>query len=145
MTSNWDSGDWDASSYATDPNTVSSAWDSDDFSYTGSSLLKPPSPAPLYAAATAAGAGVVVGAFLLLAGLPPTTLGAGLAFLGWLLSGIAAVLLITVYQSKELRASASSYYSPPPGAAFRRTLPLLLGGIGVVLNAVFFAYWLATR
>lgn len=166
MSSNWDSGGWDSGSFASDAETASSArdsgssawgsqtsgwesetsgWESDDFVYSGSSLLKPPSPAPLYAAAGASGAGLVIGALLLTAGRPPTTMGAGLALLGWIMSGIVAVLLVTVYQSQELRASASSYYKPPPGAAFRRTLPLLLGAVGVVLNSLFFAYWLATR
>ena len=99
----------------------------------------------LYAAAAAAGVGLLVGLALFFVARPPTAVSAVVSLVAWLLSGIVSVLLIASYQRADLGKSASAYYSPNPSAALIRVIALGLGVAGVIATSLHFAEWLARR
>lgn len=105
-----------------------------------------PAPAPitgLWAALVAAALGTLTGLALTFLVDQPTRLTAAMAVVAWLLAGIVPVLAVASYQRVDLRRAASIYYRPHPTAAPLRTIVLIVGTIGVVLNALHFSEWLA--
>lgn len=62
---------------------------------------------------------------------------------GWVLSGVVAVLAVARYQSIDLRKATSAFYAPNPSAAVLRLVVLIIGAIGVVVTSYVFATWLA--
>lgn len=70
----------------------------------------------------------------------------GLSAIGWLFSAVISVICVGVYQSNDLKgASSSMVYTSNESANFLRFLPLGLGVIGIVLNSIHIASWVATR
>ena len=126
----------------------SGAGDSGEWGATDSAAPAVPAPTPmvaLYAAAAAAGVGLLVGLALFFVARPPTAVSAVVSLVAWLLSGIVSVLLIASYQRADLGKSASAYYSPNPSAALIRVIALGLGVAGVIATSLHFAEWLARR
>lgn len=125
----------------TTPSGPAAGWEvADQRSY------QPPAPAPvtgLWVAFGAAATAVVIGLGLTFLVERPTTLTAAIAVVAWLLAGIVPVLAVASYQRIDLRRAASIYYRPNPTASPLRSTVLVLGVIGVVLNALHFSEWLA--
>ena len=94
-------------------------------------------------AAAAAVLGLIIGVVLLVTVSDPSVMTVAVAVVGWLLSGIVAVLGVAAYQSKELIRSANVWHVPHASAAIMRLLPLIVGTLGVIANAYFIARWVA--
>jgi hypothetical protein len=122
------------------------AYDEDDIQTEGLDFAaQPTSLTMLYLAMGAATAGLVIGLVVnFLLGGRPTTAMAAIAFVGWLLAGVVAVLGVASYQSRDLASSAASmFYQPNPSASLLRLAPLVVGAIGVVLTTFYIADWAA--
>ena len=71
----------------------------------------------------------------------PSGVTVAVAVVGWLLSGVVAVLGVAAYQRQDLASAASMTYAPHPSAALLRLLPLVIGAVGVVLCSWYLADW----
>ena len=96
----------------------------------------------LYAALASASVGLVIGVVLrfMISGRP-SGVTVDVAVVGWLLSGVVAVLGVAAYQRQDLASAASMTYAPHPSAALLRLLPLVIGAVGVVLCSWYLADW----
>ena len=109
-----------------------------------------PRPTPLtflWVGLSAAVIGVLLGAYALLTSsfaIDPMSGTAVIAVvLGWVLSGVIAVLAVARYQSIDLSRATSAFYAPNPGASALRLVVLISGAVGVVITSYVFATWLA--
>lgn len=132
---------WDSSGWEDDQVGGVTGWETDS-----TAAYQPPAPTPvtgLWFALAASAIAVIVGLALTFLVDRPTPLTAAMSVVAWLLAGIVPVLAVASYQRIDLRRAASIYYRPDPTAAPLRTAALVLGVVGVVLNALHFSEWLA--
>lgn len=65
---------------------------------------------------------------------------------GWLLCAVGDVLLVAVFQMRDLRAAAESMaYRPSSASGALRVIALAVAAVGIVLNSMAIAHWVATR
>ncbi len=65
---------------------------------------------------------------------------------GWLLCAVGDVLLVAAFQMRDLRAAAESMaYRPSAASGPLRVLALAVAAVGIVLNSMAIAHWVATR
>lgn len=146
----WDTEDWSTS---TSQSSSSAAHDWGSEADVSDPNAVPTASAPtvmwLWIGLGSAVVGLALGALVMvLANFKLETLGTlavALTVLGWLLSGTLAVVALAGYQRLDLRAATSAYYTAEPTAIALRTTVLVVGAIGVILNAYVFATWLAGR
>lgn len=109
-----------------------------------------PRPVPLtvlWVGLVAAAVGLLLGVYVLFtsnyATDPLSSAAVTAIVLGWVLSGVVAVLAVARYQSIDLLKATSAFYAPNSGASALRLVVLIIGAVGVVITSYVFATWLA--
>lgn len=116
-----------------------SGWgDAADLPISTPSTVVKPSPLLLYGA-------VGVGLLSVLLALVAGRNSGPVALVGWLLAGVVAIVLVALQQERDLKAALSVWYVPDGSIQVVRWVALAVIVVGVVLNSIFFAQWVATR